>query len=281
MKKKFLACVIASAMLLMGTGYAYWTDAFQLSGTVDTGNLQVKLVNASADSKFSDYLGAFNDNDATFRTSTGTVDKTNINADVSAVDFSLTDMYPGYGQTFTFKADNLGTVAAKLSSIDITGNDVLADNSNKQLLNEIGINLQAKIKDTWYILCPWKNTWVPVAEFKDPVAGTKGADFSIKSKAGWGTSTSYFTKLNGLTNISTSSFDGEFLYLDTQSGPFKFTSDMTIVVSVAMDPDAKGANTSGITSAKTAVSDSLTQNKTQDFTMTFNWDQYDAKPAAK
>lgn len=46
MKKKFLALTMASAVMLMGAGYAYWTDTLNITNTVSTGKFDVMITDA-------------------------------------------------------------------------------------------------------------------------------------------------------------------------------------------------------------------------------------------
>jgi predicted ribosomally synthesized peptide with SipW-like signal peptide len=46
LKKKFLALTMASAVMLMGAGYAYWNDTLAIDNTVSTGEFNVKIVSA-------------------------------------------------------------------------------------------------------------------------------------------------------------------------------------------------------------------------------------------
>ncbi len=46
-KPKFLALTLAVAVMLMGAGYAIWTDSVKINNTVNTGNLEVKLENGT------------------------------------------------------------------------------------------------------------------------------------------------------------------------------------------------------------------------------------------
>nr|WP_307990818.1 hypothetical protein [uncultured Niameybacter sp.] len=43
-RTKFIAGLVALSMILMGTGYAYWTDTLTIQTTATTGNLEVKFV---------------------------------------------------------------------------------------------------------------------------------------------------------------------------------------------------------------------------------------------
>lgn len=46
MKKKFLALAMASAVMLTGAGYAYWTDTLSIENTVSTGKFDVMITDA-------------------------------------------------------------------------------------------------------------------------------------------------------------------------------------------------------------------------------------------
>ena len=58
MKKKVLACVLACAMLILGMGYAYWTDSLQIDTSVTTGELEVKFVDLAL---YGQYAGTDNE----------------------------------------------------------------------------------------------------------------------------------------------------------------------------------------------------------------------------
>ena len=42
MKKRIIACVLTCATLLMGTGFAYWTDLISVNATAETGHCDIK-----------------------------------------------------------------------------------------------------------------------------------------------------------------------------------------------------------------------------------------------
>ncbi len=56
-KRNYLAIVLVVAIMMMGAGYAYWTQEVKIATTVETGNLDVKL-QATRHVQFGvDYLG--------------------------------------------------------------------------------------------------------------------------------------------------------------------------------------------------------------------------------
>ena len=280
MKKKFIACIIGCAMLLMGTGYAYWTDQFTLKATVDTGNFKVALTAAEAGQRFTDYTDERGRNDLTpeYSSSSGAV-LTSIDSTSGSniVEFELRNMYPGYGQEFIFVADNLGTVAAKLSSIDVNHEGWSAD-----LEQIIGINLEAKIRNVSYT---WLgDRWVESRSI-DPWIANKPSllemkfgfyDFAIDDIP--------FVTIQNMRTINTNS--DEFLLLDTKLnttpklGDSEYTHHVEILVRIAMDPDSDGKITSGKTTNSNYQgngADVKTENQRGVLTLTFNWDQYNAQ----
>ncbi len=56
-KRRFIAGVLALSMLLMGTGYAYWTKKLDIQTTATTGRLDVKFTDLSLYGKYSDENG--------------------------------------------------------------------------------------------------------------------------------------------------------------------------------------------------------------------------------
>jgi hypothetical protein len=56
-KRRFIAGVLVLSMLLMGTGYAYWTKKLDITTTATTGKLDVKFTDLSIYGKYSDENG--------------------------------------------------------------------------------------------------------------------------------------------------------------------------------------------------------------------------------
>jgi hypothetical protein len=263
----------------MGTGYAYWTDTINVFGTADTGDLEVKFVDADAEDQFSNYDG--NDNLPIFRTSWGEAGATGTNGNVvecfektDSVSIKLYDMYPGYGQTFSVKAKNFGTLAAKLGKI--TSN--VTSLSDGLMDNAIGINIKARIKDKIYIyVCKyghWK--WVDYEEFVDYI--DLDEDTSNYFRLADDDYTRFY-RLSALDEmVADSSPDDDILFLDADiyENGTKVSVDSTaeFLISVAMDPDEGGALTSGTSQGPFSVADWHTENGLLNFTLGFIWDQY-------
>lgn len=261
MKKKFIACVVACATLLMGTGYAYWTNNITLNAKVTTGKFDVQITDADYNNEFTEYAG--NDHSPNYRTSDHTLDTNGFTDD--SVNLSLTDLYPGYGQSYTFKLENKGTLAAKLSEIVFTKTgwtDVM-----KKM---VGVNISVDINNVKYAFIFGESKWVEVTQV--PANNATGANFfALKGDS--------YARLSALDSITgTANSADKFLFLDTKSTPISGTySDMYVTIKLAMDPDAAGTYTSGSTSIVDTVAtpvDSDSQSLDKTLNVTFEFDQY-------
>lgn len=253
MKKRFIACVIACALLLIGTGYAYWTDMFSITGSVNTGKFEVKLTESDLEGAISDLypvdlLDKYNHAEAN-------VDK--VKTPSSAVTLQIKKLFPGYGYKFKFKAENLGDVAAKLSAIRLDKTGI------SDLQNVIGIRLTATIKDRVYVIHP-----ILGVTYETEVADIPDGDVSFKIK------NNGFVALSKIEDINIAS---NTLFLDTDNS----YSEMVIELDIAMDPDAEGEYTSGtwLNGDVSGVSDDNTENKNGTLKLELLWDQYNAKAA--
>jgi hypothetical protein len=263
----------------MGTGYAYWTDTINVFGTADTGDLEVKFVDADDEDQFSNY--EFNDNLPIFRTSWGEAGATATNGNViecfdksDSVSIKLYEMYPGYGQTFSVKAKNFGTLAAKLGKITsaVTG-------QNKDLLDDaIGINIKAVIKDKlyYYVRCNGHWRFIDADSITDYVDLDENTNSFFKLKDDDHTK---FYRLKDLTEmVADSDANDDILFLDAEiydrGEKVEVDSTAEFLISVAMDPDQGGALTSGTSQGPRSVSDDRTENGLLTFTLSFIWDQY-------
>ncbi|MBF8982471.1 hypothetical protein IZY60_02865 [Lutibacter sp. B2] len=181
-KTKFLALALAAGIMMMGAGYAAWTDDFTAVNTVNTGTLEVSL--AEADNYADIYLAhgdnAFDDTQVngdweritdnndyyniTMKTDT-TVDK--------QVTFNFTNVFPGVTATSYFKLQNSGTVPAAIQTVtvDVTDKDgktIDANNpANKELydamkvFNRFYINRADGTKETI------EGSWVTLGELQN------------------------------------------------------------------------------------------------------------------
>jgi hypothetical protein len=298
MKKRFIACIVACAMLLMGTGYAYWADVITLNATVDTGNFDVRLKEASYISEFTDYSECWDTNSLTreaFKNTNAQVDAATPTIDDDDLNLTLTNMYPGYAQAYRFKADNYGTLAAKLANIEIVKNGWTSP-----MKDMIGMNLTATVKNQVYVY-GWVEVlgwcWIPVnasgtaeSSTGTPVVG----DFAID-----GVQFTQLTKLSeiaGFDHVTDGLPDDDLLYLDVHKTvnvedyddvaenlvtegwlTGELNSEVIFNLSIGMNPDAAGAYTSGstyITDPASWPADADSQNKSMVLNLVFNWDQY-------
>ena len=98
-KSKFLALVLAVAVMLMGAGYAYWTDSIKINNTVNTGNLEVKLENGTL--TLPDYVNG-----------TAVVDAA-ADSTLHTAKVTLNNLYPGAKVHVSIPFKNVGTIPVK------------------------------------------------------------------------------------------------------------------------------------------------------------------------
>jgi hypothetical protein len=132
-KLKFLISLFLISLMLIGTGYAAWSDTLITNNTVETGEFALEFVGtndksigvSSADSekpvieavsaslgqlRFPDTKGS----DKYVETSIETIEgKTN------SIQVTFNNLYPGAWAGFRLKAINSGTIPAKIENIDV------------------------------------------------------------------------------------------------------------------------------------------------------------------
>ncbi len=175
----------------------------------------------------------------------------------SKINININKMYPGYAQVFQADIVNAGTIAAKLSDINVAVTDI----PNNDIKSMIGVSLR--------VLREYAET-----------AGESG-HVDVFSTLDLPTS-AYFT-LGGVCFIRLSALEG--LDLGNVIGAEGVDRDllyvtpddnrMDIYLGIAMDPDEAGAYTSGISSDLSGKSDANTENiNSAKFNLTFLWDQF-------
>lgn len=118
MKKiRFLALTLIVSLMVMGFGYAAWTDNLVVNNTVATGELDVKFikeVNAESSGVQVGAVGA--------EYVIPDVEIVGENADT--VKITLSNLYPGAWAAFRLKGVNVGTIPVNIESIqaDFSGN---------------------------------------------------------------------------------------------------------------------------------------------------------------
>lgn len=107
---RFLAVIMVAALMMMGVGYAAWTDTLTLTTTVNTGNFDMQFMqgveNCYVDWSEEDTDIADN-TDFTF------------DADSDKATITLKNLYPDAKGDIYLKVGNYGTVPAKLDGITV------------------------------------------------------------------------------------------------------------------------------------------------------------------
>ncbi|QUH25267.1 hypothetical protein [Serpentinicella alkaliphila] len=135
-KTKFIAMALVVAVMMMGAGYAFWTDQLTITSTVSTGEFRVDFTgqgmfgkerykanpNAYASWRDGHYMGkADNVQDP----GTFIVNK----VDDKSLEVKISNMYPGTMVKIAAKAQNNGTIPAVVNNVEIENinvNDKLA-----------------------------------------------------------------------------------------------------------------------------------------------------------
>lgn len=113
-KTKVLALVLAAAVMMMGAGYAYWTQDLKIENTITTGELEV--VFAAPSVTVDNYMNA-----------TGTSTFAAADATNHGLVMNLFDAYPGADITARFNLVNEGTMKANVRDFAIATGAVNAD----------------------------------------------------------------------------------------------------------------------------------------------------------
>lgn len=139
-RKGFIAGILVLSMLLMGTGYAYWTDKLNITSTVDTGELKVKFLDLAM---YGQYGGGDNEVGWSIIDGTGTAAETedyyfqregeNMNAlgDTETI-ATYRDFIDKYTKT---------TFAASLTGAEALGTNPYGFSSDTIISDQININL--------------------------------------------------------------------------------------------------------------------------------------------
>lgn len=120
-KPKFLALVLVVAVMLMGAGYAQWTDVLDIKNTVTTGDMNVEFI-----------LEGSMAWDSTYTTANITRSLDNKTETVT-----LTDMYPGSVAVYCTAIENKGTLPAQIQGV-IVDLDTTVSPKSQDLATRMG-----------------------------------------------------------------------------------------------------------------------------------------------
>lgn len=116
MKKfKFLILMLYLALMIIGVGYAYWSDSLIVNATVNTGELSVRFEEGELgglkfpDLKASKYV---------LNKDIKIGNEDTILTDDNAATVNFQSLYPGAWAAFRLKAINSGTIPIKISDVD-------------------------------------------------------------------------------------------------------------------------------------------------------------------
>lgn len=130
-RSKFLVLALAVAVMLMGAGYAYWTQDLTIENSITTGELDVQFTNE--DLEVDTYMDAGDEVSDVF-----------VDADKYGLNVELYDAYPGANITVSFGLENTGTLAAYVRDFGINETvgdpDLVLVRSYSVLGEEVSIN---------------------------------------------------------------------------------------------------------------------------------------------
>lgn len=117
-KTKMIALVLVVAMMLMGAGYAYWSDTLTINNTVSTGELKVEFVSQN----FSLWPPQLKYPNSTITDGSSTLYATAQITQDSAkkTTFKVNNMYPGVWALYDAKFENKGSIPAVIQNVKVT-----------------------------------------------------------------------------------------------------------------------------------------------------------------
>ena len=306
MNKKLVLCVVlALSLILVGTGYAYWTDTLNVTTKATTGDFDVTFVDLGAYAQYENEYGTdsaenswsiidgigsgfvpanfFERGTNTYNDVFGKPDKrdayydrakgfNSIEMDAKLEDPSkklkddypglpygnghiygdtirieLKNMYPGYAQAFRSDIINIGSIAAKLSSLKFN-----LEKSNDKIAELIGVALLVQDENP----NTYGNIVKLAANFEENDIFTLG---NVK-----------FVRLSALLRGDVEIEDNYIL------APYKDSEHRgDLFIGIAVDPDSEGDYTTGTAAARNIRNkDSLTENKSVTLDIEFGWDQF-------
>lgn len=283
MKKRIISITLVCAILLMGAGYAYWTDLITLTATVKFGAFDVDFVPGS-EKEMGNSFNPTNYKETWERTlgirTSGIVkgyenesyyDKVedSISCNEDMVTISLDKLYPGHAEYYYVKAKNAGDVAAKLGQINAT----FTGYSNTYIRDMIGISLKAEQDGAsrhWNILTGWVN--YDFDEIGEEEFIELGLERGLKEEDFFVVDGKPYIRVSALDKIDVDESGKTNLYnilfLNEEC-------EIEFYIGVAMDPDSEGKFTTGKSEARvTSNDDEWTENKNADLKLDFIWDQY-------
>lgn len=149
MKKKLLALTMASAVMLMGAGYAAWTDNLQVNSTVKTGELNVefqgpheygqdeywaspRMFYLHKDAQVGEWNWASATANDLFTADVDYAPKT--------MTFTFENMYPGTRAAGKYTIENTGTIPAVINNVTVDVQTLDPGAGAAEVANAIRVN---------------------------------------------------------------------------------------------------------------------------------------------
>ncbi|MGB7606318.1 MAG: hypothetical protein WBL93_12680 [Lutisporaceae bacterium] len=110
-KSKFIALVLVVSVMLMGAGYAAWTETLTIEHTVVTGNVDIDLADGT--------INVFQD--AVTENTDGLVRIATVVGSEQAATVNLTNLYPSAKIIATIPVTNNGTIPVDFKEISTNG----------------------------------------------------------------------------------------------------------------------------------------------------------------
>lgn len=301
MKKKVLVSVLACAMLLLGMGYAYWTDSLQIDTSVSTGELDVRFIDLAM---YGQYAGADNEYGWAIVDGVGTPGYTpdwyfdrdtdyNIIAKGEQLDAYAERIWGFTNTTFDAKLANpvkldkqigpytTNTDSSKTIKIDlgkvypgyaqVFQADIVNIGTVAAMLSDIKLDIINELNDEMKAMIG-----VNMKLLREYAGDPSEGHVDVFNTADL-TPADTFT-LGGVEFIRLSSLEGLLDGEDAISNDLLYVlpddNRMDLYIGIAMDPDKDGDYTSGWTGDLSDISDSKTENKVAKFDFTFMWDQF-------
>jgi len=307
MNKKLVLCVVlALSLILVGTGYAYWTDTLNVTTKATTGDFDVTFVDLGAYAQYENEYGTdsaenswsiidgigsgfvpanfFERGTNTYNDVFGKPDKrgeyydraegfNSIEMDAELKDpgrklkddypglpygnghiygdtirIELKNMYPGYAQAFRSDIINIGSIAAKLSSLKFN-----LEKSNDKIAKLIGVALLVQDENP----NTYGNIVKLAANFDENDIFTLG---NVK-----------FVRLSALLKGTVEIKEPHYILAPYEGSEHRGD----LFIGIAVDPDADGVYTTGTAAVRnTRNNDSWTENKSVTLDIEFGWDQF-------
>ncbi|MEL7622803.1 MAG: SipW-dependent-type signal peptide-containing protein [Clostridiales bacterium] len=318
MKKSIICAILAMSMILVGTGYAYWTDSLNVTTKATTGDLDVTFADLGLYAQYGNeyaesngaaggnwsiidgigaegfipanyfergvsdynsiakpgsideyYEGAKGYNDVKFGAEL--IDAAGIPTTVGPyiqgqvmgsdnILITVENMYPGYAQAFRTDILNVGSIAAKLSSLNFQVKGIEGVEVNKTTRNMLGAAILIE------------------GEYQSELGGSEGDKvFALAEMLNLDPSDIFtvgnveFVRFSALHKVDAEALEPFNAVLTIPS-----ENRMDLYIAVAMDPDAEGVYTTGSTEVMSKKDDSLSQKTGAQLSVNLLWDQFNA-----